>query len=105
MRILKLLSDWVLVRLEPVKERASGVILTENEPVRIGEVLQTGPGRQYVDKFVPMELKVGDRVAFLIGSAETQQGQQLMHHLEEDLRLIRQGDVLLGVEGDVDIKK
>lgn len=104
-QILRLLSDWILVRVEPRAENQAGLVLVDEEPVRIGEVLMVGPGRRYVDRFIPTEVKVGDRVAFMIGASDTQTGQQIRADLSKDQRLIRQGDILLVVEGDVMVTK
>lgn len=109
-RIKKLLSDWLLVELEPTKERtAGGIILpdADKEPVRTGVVLMAGPGRRYIDKFVPMpEDIVGKRVSFMIAASHTKGGKQLRTHLdmEDNRELIRLGDVLLEVSGDVEVR-
>jgi len=56
MKIRKLLSDWMLIQLDPRKETTpGGIIRTSEQPVWTGVVQMAGPGRQYRDKFVPME--------------------------------------------------
>jgi co-chaperonin GroES (HSP10) len=107
--IRRLLSDWVLVEVEPEKKVTSGGIIiphTSPEPLRIGTVKMTGPGRRYIDKFIPIEVKEGDRVAFMIGAARTKQGKELRTRLdmEADTELVRQGDILFVVNPGADIE-
>lgn len=106
-KIRTLLSDCILIKLEPEKkEMASGIIIpdTSPEPIRVGEVLMTGPGKQFTDKFVPMaDDLVGKRVAFFMATAESKQGLQLTQYLDEDTRIIRQGDVLCVIEEGVEV--
>jgi co-chaperonin GroES (HSP10) len=110
-RLRRLLSDWMLVELEPEKKMTAGGIIvpdTLEEPVRVGRVLMTGPGRRYVDKFVPVpEGIVGQRVAFMIAASQTKQGKQLRTRLslEDNEEIIRLGDVLLIVEEGVEVSK
>lgn len=102
-------SDWALVQMEPVGEArsAGGIVLTRPELVRKGTVLAVGPGRKYVDgPYRGTELKIGDRVAFLAATMDTQQGRQLAHTLDKDQALIRETDVLFVIEeGDPRIEK
>lgn len=106
---LRLRSDYLLLRLDPVKEQTRGGIIIldpDREPIRTGTVLQHGPGRKYVDKFEPMpDDIVGKRLAFMMAATQTQAGEQLHMHLDlgDDLRLIRLGDVLLEVGQDVEV--
>jgi co-chaperonin GroES (HSP10) len=106
-KVLRLLNDVILVRLEPRKEKTpGGIVKTSIDPVWIGEALMVGPGRQFKDKYVPMDVKVGDRVAFLAAATDSHRpGLALQDHLDEDQRLIRQSDVLFVVEGEVEISK
>jgi len=108
-KIRRLLSDWILVEVEPEKTVTNGGIIiphTSPEPLRVGRVLMTGPGRRYIDKFIPLELKVGDKVAFMLGAARTKQGKELRTRLDLDneTELVRQGDVLLVIDPDADIE-
>lgn len=107
MRILKLLSDWILVEEEPAKTATSGGIIIpipENAPIRIGRALMVGPGRRYKDKFVPMQDGiVGERLIFLAAASDTKQGEQLKTKLNDKQRLIRLGDVLGIVSGATEI--
>lgn len=110
MRIAKLLSDWMLVELEPeIRKTAAGLLMPDiyRVPVYIGKVLMAGSGRHYRDKFVPMEKDiVGQRVAFMAAASDgSRQGMSLMHYVEENQRLIRQGDVLFVVTGEGEISK
>lgn len=109
MQILKLLSDWMLVEDEPTEKVTSGGIIVVNpqdQPVRIGLVLQVGPGRRYTDRLIPMpDGMVGRRVVFLAGASDTKQGQMLKSYVMEGQRLIRLGDVLGIVEGETKVSK
>lgn len=109
-KIKKLLSDWLLVELEPARKKTAGGILlpdADKEPVRTGVILMAGPGRRYMDKFVPMpDSIVGKRVSFMIAASHTKGGKQLRTHLdmENNRELIRLGDVLLEVDGAVEVR-
>lgn len=105
---LRPLHDWMVVELEPNKETFSGssIIKVKDSPIRIGKVLAVGPGRHYVDgKFVPMEVEVGERVVFLIASADTQSGKSVHHYLPDNQRLIRETDVLFVAIGSMEVSK
>ncbi len=108
-QIRRLLSDWMLVEVEPEKKKTRGGIIipdTTNEPVRVGRVLMAGPGRQYVDKLVPMPDIIGQRVAFMIAASQTKKGQAVRSQLalSPEQEIIRLGDVLFVVEGDAEIE-
>lgn len=110
MRIAKLLSDWMLVELEPeIRKTAAGLLMPDiyRVPVYIGKVLMAGSGRYYRDKFIPMEKDmVGQRVAFMAAASDgSRQGMALMHHVDENQRLIRQGDILFIVVGEVELTR
>jgi hypothetical protein len=72
--------------------------------IRTGVVLQTGPGRQrlhrrrstqeYREVFHPIEVREGERVAFLIGSVDTKSGKAVTQYLEDDERMLREDDLL-----------
>ena len=99
MKFRYLLHDHVLLQVEPRPKKTKGGIIipdTEPAPVRFGTVKQVGLGRRYLDKYVPTEVKVGERVVFLIGSVDTRGGQSIAKHLSEDEVLVREVD-LLGV--------
>lgn len=106
-KILRLFSDWMLVELEPESRVSSGGILIPGtawlEPIRLGKVVQAGPGRQYTDKVVPMpDNIIGKRMAFMIFASKTKQGLELRSRLQldEDYEIIRLGDCLLEVDDD-----
>ncbi len=99
------LNDWVLVELEPVKETTrGGIIKVAPEPIRTARVLAVGSGKQYPDLFVPTVVKVGERVAFFAAATDTKQGRQVGYVLPENQELIRETDILMVVEGDVEIR-
>lgn len=108
-RIVRLLSDWMLVELEPVSETTRGGIIKPDaarEPVRVGKVLMTGPGRMYIDKLVPMpEGIVGKRVAFMIAASQTKAGTERRFQLamKDTQELIRLGDVLVELDEGVEV--
>jgi co-chaperonin GroES (HSP10) len=106
MRITKLLSDWMLLELEPEKRfTRGGLVLPDNVKgyVRVGKVIMTGIGRQHKDRFVPMDPDIlGKRVAFFVAAMSGhRQGQALKSYLDSDKGLIRQEDVLAVIEGNV----
>lgn len=117
MRIVRLLSDRLHVRLDPRKEKTAGGLVipdTQAQPVRTGVILRRGPGRyvktrrgrtdEYRDVFRPMEAQTGERVAFLIGSVDTKSGQAVTHYLQEDERVIREDDVLFVIPDGIDVE-
>lgn len=102
----------MLVELEPERERTRGGIIVpdtaKHEAVRVGRVLMMGPGRRYIDKFIPMpEDLIGERVAFMIAASQTKQGKAIRSRLclAEDQEIIRLGDVLLVVAEGVEVSK
>lgn len=101
------LHDWVVIELLPAKETFSGgaIIRVGESPIRVGRVLAVGPGRQYIDRFVPTEIKVGEKVVFLIAATDTQSGKAIHHHLPDNLRLIRETDILFIADGEVEVSK
>ncbi len=112
-----LLADRLLVRLEPLREKTQGGILipdTTAQTTRVGVILQAGPGRyvkvrrhgtqEYREVLRPMEARVGERVAFLIGSVDTKTGQAVTHYLQENERVIREEDVLGVIPDGTDVE-
>ena len=69
-------------------------------PVRYGRVLMVGPGKQYRDGFLGMDVKLGERIVFLIGSVDTKSGQSISWHLPKDEVLIREPDILFVIPED-----
>lgn len=107
-RLARLLSDYILVQLEPEQEKtAGGIIKLGPEPVRTGHVLMVGPGRDYVDRFVPMPDLIGKRIAFMIAASQTKKGQAVRRQLSlaDDQEVIRLGDVLFEVDEGVRVSK
>ena len=105
MKFKKLLSDWILVKLDPRRTQTeSGIVMVGDETgiVRTGVVLMTGSGRQHIDRFVSMAPDIiGQRVAFFKAAMSGhRQGQTLRSYFDEGKGLIRQDDILLVVEGN-----
>lgn len=99
------LHDCMVVRVDPVKEYTrGGIIKVAPEPVRTGTILAIGPGRHFIDRFVPTEAKVGDRIAFFDAVTKTKQGHQLSYKLPEDQVLLRENDALFIIPKGVDIE-
>jgi co-chaperonin GroES (HSP10) len=97
----------MIVEIEPDKETHAGssIVRVSENPIRVGKVLAIGPGRHYIDKFVPTEVEVGERVVFLVASADTQSGKAIHHYLPNNQRMIRETDVLFVTTGDVEVSK
>ncbi len=108
---LRPLHDGVVVELEPIKEFTRGdIIKVAPEPIRIGRVKAVGKGRHYPgldgakEKFIPTELKVGERVAFFKAVTETRQGRALDLRLPDDHELIRETDALFVIPEGLDLE-
>jgi co-chaperonin GroES (HSP10) len=100
------LQDRVVVELEPEQnESRGGILLLGHDPLRTGKVLRVGPGKQYPDKFLPTEVKKGERVAFLQATLETRSEAELNFRLPDNQVLIRETDILGVVEEGTDIRK
>jgi co-chaperonin GroES (HSP10) len=97
-------GDRVLAKLEPeVKPAGKLIVSLRPSPVRIAKVLAVGPGKPLKKAGrAPMEVQVGDRVAFFKAVADTKQGTMLTHYLDDDEVLISQSDILCVVEGDAE---
>lgn len=64
---LKPLGDRVIVKPSEGEEKtASGLVIpdTAKEKPQEGEVIAVGPGRYEEGKYVPMEVKVGDKIIY-----------------------------------------
>lgn len=117
MKLARLKSDCVHVRLDPRKEKTTGGILipeSKDQELRTGVIIDVGPGKRvkvrrpgtsdYLEVFRPMGAKPGERVAFFIASVDTKSGKAISHYLQEDERLIREEDILFVIEdGDVEL--
>jgi hypothetical protein len=100
----KLLSDWVLIELEPTPPLTNGgLIKIGSDPVRIARALKVGPGRHYRDRFVPTQIKPGDRFPFFKAASDTKQGKQLAEKLPEGQDLVRESDILFVIEENVEV--
>jgi|HigsolmetaAR202D_1030399.scaffolds.fasta_scaffold01603_25 co-chaperonin GroES (HSP10) len=108
------LSDWILVKFEPLEKRSSLIELPgQNESaVRKGVVKIVGPGRRLPnsERRAPMDVEVGDKIVFLRWHQEHRPGKQISETLRrkseelgEDLCLIRQSDILFKYTGDVNV--
>jgi co-chaperonin GroES (HSP10) len=109
------LSDVAVIQLEPPCTRSRGGLIrpdTRQHPIRTGHVLRVGPGRRWKSKttgkwvFWPMDLKVGERIAFLAAVLQTKQGKSLQSSfsLGENEALIRETDVLFVIEDGEDVE-
>jgi co-chaperonin GroES (HSP10) len=103
-QLAKLLHDWVRVKLDPVpKENTSGggIVLVEPIMVRTGVVVGHGPGKRYVDgKYIPTQVKVGERVAFFTGNMDTKQGRGLRAYVRDDEALLPEPAILFAFDLD-----
>lgn len=76
--MIKPLFDRVLVSPDKTKDTTeSGIILTNNSKDKsFGVVLAVGPGKRKDDgEFIPMDVKIGDRVLFSgYGTEDTGEG-------------------------------
>lgn len=108
-------NDWVLVRLDPLPEKAGSILLPSKGSIYTATVLSVGPGaevvldHQHPDKkrFVPTEVRRGEKIVFLRWAIEGQQGQAVRSSFEElgaDLALIKERDILFVLELSPDEK-
>ena len=87
----KPLHDRVLVRRVGEEEKTAGGIIipdTAQEKPSEGKVVAVGPGAREKDgSYVPMEVKVGDRILFgkWSGTEATIDGQELLIMQESDV--------------------
>ncbi len=111
---IKPLSDWLLVKFEPLAKRSALIELPgQNESaIRKGVVLVAGPGRRRPNSEgrEPLDVKEGDKIVFLRWHQEHRPGKAVSETLRrqseelgEDLCLIRQGDILFAYTGDVSV--
>ena len=87
----KPLHDRVLVRRVGEEEKTAGGIIipdTAQEKPSEGKIVAVGPGAREKDgSYVPMEVKVGDRILFgkWSGTEATIDGQELLIMQESDV--------------------
>ncbi len=101
---LRLLQNMVRIKVDEAEDRTRGGIIipgTTPRPVRTGVVLAVGPGKQFTDRYLPIDLKVGDKVVFNIASADMKTGKALQRYIEDDEVLVTEQDVLLTFEGSI----
>lgn len=95
------MNDQVLVRYEKPPEKIGHIILPNGGRVLTGTVLAVGAGRKMKNgRRRPMDVAVGDRVAFFRENLEHQTGKQVtqaLHELEEDVALIQEDAILFGI--------
>jgi chaperonin GroES len=92
---LKPLGDRVIVKASEGEERtASGLLIpdTAKEKPQEGEVLAVGPGRYEDGKYVPLEVKVGDKIIY------SKYGGTEVKITGEDYLILSERDVLAIVE-------
>ena len=84
------MGDRVIVKASEGEEKtASGLVIpdTAKEKPQEGEVLAVGPGRYEDGKYVPLEVKVGDKIIYSkYGGTEVKvEGEELMILSERDI--------------------
>lgn len=92
---LRPLGDKLVVRPVAKEEvTKSGIYIPETakEKPQEGEVLAVGTGKYIVEKLVPLEIKVGDRVLF------SKYGGDEIKVDGEELKIISESDVLAVVQ-------
>jgi co-chaperonin GroES (HSP10) len=94
-------NDYLLVRIEPQKERTGLIFLPEGSRVFTGEVLAAGPGHWRKGRRQPLDVAVGERIAFFRENFEHLQGRALADILARfgnaDHGLLRESDVLFAL--------
>lgn len=64
---LKPLNDKIIIKqIEEEEKTKSGILLASSakEKPSIGKVIAVGPGKKHDGKVIPMDVKVGDKVAY-----------------------------------------
>lgn len=103
---LRPLQDRVVVELEDEHNKSrGGIFLLGHDPLRTAKVMRVGPGKQYEDKYLPTEVKAGERVAFLQATLETRSETEINYLLPDGQALIRETDILFVVEEGLDVRK
>lgn len=105
---MKLLHDWILIKLDPPRKQYHDIFLVEEPRVKTATVVDVGPGRRTKQgDRIPVGVSIGSKVAYFRGHEVHKQGKQIMSALEElgdDLYLIREPDVLFTWDvGDVEV--
>ena len=103
---MRVCNDYILVRVDPLKDKKGELFLAREGNIRTATVLQLGPGRRAKSgDRIPIDLEVGARVAFLRWNVEHRPGKTLasaVHSIEgaEDVYLIQEKDILLTWTGE-----
>lgn len=107
------LSDWLLVKFEPLDKRSSIISLLgqDESAIRKGVVRKVGLGRRTKDGGrKPLDVAVGEQIVFLRwhqehrpGKAVSETIKRMCEELGEDLCLIRENDILFVYSGDIRI--
>ena len=97
------LTDWLFVELEPEQKISEVLEITTRNPIQTAKVKAVGPGRVWGKKFLPTQVKPGERIAFFTANLEHKPGKTMLQHLEENHALIRETDILMVLEGDVKV--
>jgi hypothetical protein len=103
------MNDWVLVRLDPLPEKLGSILLPSKGHIYTATVLSAGPGaeipldhnRPEKKRFFPIDVRAGEKVAFLRWAVEGQQGKAVRSTFEElgaDIALIKERDILFVME-------
>lgn len=89
MKIRPLHDRVVVKRLEAERKTASGIVIPDSsaEKPDQGEIIAVGPGKHENGNFLPMCVKVGDRVLFgkYSGQAVKIDGEEVLVMREEDI--------------------
>lgn len=99
--MLKPVNEWIIVEKDKPEDRSrGGIYLPDNDPCKrsqTGRVVAVGPGKWLPDANVrvPMDVKVGDRVLFLMfGGTEVAEGGAPVQYGGKSYLFLRSGDVL-----------
>ena len=101
------LRDLLIVKMDkPPEPKADTLWVPSSQETRerTGRIIATGPGKvSRKGKLIPMELKIGMRIAFFRENFETSQGKLIMGvlgKLEEDVGILQERDILWEIVGD-----
>lgn len=104
------INDWVLVRMDPLPKKIGGIFLPNEGHIYTATVLAAGPGVELVidhqrpdkKRFIPTEVRPGERIAFLRWAVESQGGalRSTLAELGADIALIKERDILFVLELD-----
>lgn len=109
--MIRPIGDRVLVRLEPIPERSGSIVMLASDAMRVrtGIVLRVGPGSYPAksSKRRPVDVKVGERIAFFREHLEHKQGKQvtrILSELEENTGLLREPDILFAIPEGAEVR-